>query len=189
MSVSITAASVSALFCLVSARAQAAPAAGTNELRLDNSILAGVSVSTNGFTHIAPKQGSDTTLFGAGVGFGHFVTDNIELGGGLSYSNVNGDLQIPGINAFFRGFGMAAAGTGGFGEAVVQYQRVEPNQGSGTSVVSVGANVGLERFFTESWALRIQATYRHLFEFGSGVSSSNNSEDAIGFGWGIAAYF
>jgi hypothetical protein len=189
LSVSITAVSVSALLGLFSARAQAAPVAGTNELRLDNSVVGGITFGANGgFVHFAPERGSNTNLFTAGVGFGHFLSDNLELGGGVSYASA-GDAKIPGINFFLRGFGMIAPGLAGFGEAVVQYQYDVLDPGNNTNIYTLGANAGFEKFFTDSWALRIQGTYRHLILSGTGVSGADDTADAVGFGWAIAAYF
>jgi opacity protein-like surface antigen len=45
-----------------------------------------------------------------------------------------------------------------------------------------GADAGIERFFTESWALRIGVGYNYL-------NIADDSMQAVGARWALAAYF
>ena len=84
---------------------------------------------------------------------------------------------------------MLGPGVAGFGEAILGFQYLTPDTGPNSQLYTLGADAGIEKFFTDSWSLRLKLTYRHVIEAGEGSNDANDTLDAFGFGWGIAAYF
>lgn len=190
----------SLLLWLVPATTMAMPSAGSNELRIDSSFLI-PGASITGYNHYSVSSGNSSdseSLFGFGFAYGRFLSDNVELGSSLTflYMSASGpSITVPGVAPFLRAF-VAIDGHAAFYAAAVvglQYAMRGSSSGSSSSdvtMLSAGADVGLEFFLADSWSLRIGPTYRYVHESaGSGTQSASGSEQIIGLNWAIAGYF
>jgi hypothetical protein len=171
-------------------RADPVPAQGTRELRLGSSPGA-LSVYGPGFSRLSPESGSNTTIASIGVGMGYFVTENVELGGSVGYfyiSQGGGTVDGPGLSGFLRLYSRTG-NTGLFVEPTLDFQYL--SQSSVTlKLLGIGADVGVEFFLANSWALRLSPTFRYYKEWASSSFGSDDSHATkIGLNWGISAYF
>jgi hypothetical protein len=171
------------------ASADPVPVQGTRELRLGNS-LGILSMYAPGVNVLSPEQGSNMTLASFGAGLGYFVTDNVELGGDLSYFYISsgGSMQGPGLAAFARLYTRTGQ-LGLFLEPVLEFQYLSDGTVS-EKILGPGADAGFEVFLTDSWALRLSPTFRYYKEWASrSGASASTSVTKLGVNWGIAAYF
>ena len=185
------------------APAESMPVEGTRELRLGNS-LGLSSVYGPGFTFLSPEHGSNMKLVSVSVGGGYFVTDYAEVGGtaGYMYDSEGGSgptIKGPGFSAFMRLYSKRGS-VGIFFEPTLEYQHLNlsgVNTMFGTAVsgaldvLGPGADVGVEVFLADSWALRLSPSFRYDKVW---VSSSNGGSGdtyftKFGLNWGISAYF
>jgi len=180
---------------LFAAEAAAIPKAGSKELRIGQQLQPPLTL-TDGFIRLEPETGSGSTGLGMGAGMGYFVTDGIELGTSLSLQMMKtGDADAiigPGLTPFAR-FMFFSGKIGVFAELVAEFRRLSNDNGSST-VFGFGADLGLEIFVTDDWAVRLAPTYRHLVitnsaNVGSVEVSNDTSGDRFGMTWGLAAYF
>jgi hypothetical protein len=161
---------------------------GTRELRLDNAAGFGFSIGGNGFLHEAPDHASNSNLFSVSVGLGYFVTDNFELGGGLSYLSLSSDSSEPSASVFGRGYKMISPTAAAYLGASAAVILVNSSSSSDESqALLVGPDAGVELFVTDTWAVRVGASYRRLWA--SSSMSGLGSENIVDLTWGLAAYF
>jgi opacity protein-like surface antigen len=191
---------VVALLSLSSARAWAqapesepiGPRAGTFELRLDNTWYAGGFPLGNGFAHQAPERGENSNILSFGASLGYFLNDHVELGGGLTYVNLDGDAQVPGLSVFARGFWMVGPSTALYAGGGGLFQVMIPDTGNNQTLYGLGVDAGVEQFLTSNWAIRLGMSHRHIWVHRDvnipGIDDTT-SNDVIGVNWGIAAYF
>ena len=179
-----------ALLLLAPSAASALPAAGSNELRLDSTyVIPGYAYT--GFNHLWTNEtgGGSATIFGFGMAYGRFVTDNVEIGTGLTLIYQGGDgssVTIPGVSPFLRLFQPTGPNSGIFGAAVVGIHYMAPDQGDGITMLSPGVDLGVEFFPAPSWSLRLGPSYRYVHESRGDASFSMHT---IGVNWAIVGYF
>lgn len=167
--------------------AHALPAAGTNELRIESGYVF-PGLEFRGFAALS-EGGSSDTIFGAGVGYGRFFTDNLELGASLKYFNMDGNMSGFGVVPFLRGFMMVNDTVGLFAEGSFGAQLMMPEYGDTRTLLTGGLDLGLELFFTDSWAVRLAPNFRYMHMTGESSSESDDDVKSFGFNWGIAAYW
>lgn len=167
------------------------PVAGSQELRIGQGFVPGIAVT--GLNVYAPSgdggSNDHLTLLGAGVGYGKFLTDNLELG-----ANVNvlfgraGDNNLfgPGIAPFVR-LMSSPARLRYFGEASLTYNAFFSGGDTG-HLFGGGLDVGLEYAVTPSWSVRVSPNYRYL-RAASGDEIADGALHTFGVSWGISAYF
>jgi hypothetical protein len=184
---------------LLPAMATAMPTAGSNELRIDSTyLMPGYSIT--GFNHYSMSSGGQTdsmSLLGFGFAYGHFLTNEVEIGTSLTflYMGSDGDsVMAPGLSPFLRGFFPVAPTTAFYAAAVVGFQHATESRSGGSdmnnTLLSAGVDLGLEFFLADSWSLRVGPTYRYVHESMSmGSTSVSGSEQIIGLNWAIAGYF
>jgi hypothetical protein len=188
-------ASIGSVTAVASSNAHATPRAGTDELRLENAVIPGISLQgLNTLSDSGSGSGSSSvTLFGAGVGLGRFVSDNFEVGGGVQYFNIDGSAQLPGANVFARFFKLVAPSTAFYAGGAFSYLHAIPSSGSSSYLLSYGGDLGIEQFITDSWAIRVGGQYRRLTAGSasatSDITNTTSSINSYGLNWGIAAYF
>jgi len=182
------------LLVLAPVSAFALPQAGSNEIRIENAVvMQGLGIT--GLTHAKPGTGnSSSTVFGMGLAYGRFVTDNIELGSSLSIAYLDASEASSatcfGLSPFVRFFNQVSDTAGIFVTGTAGYQIISPEHGSNTNVISVGADVGVEFFIADSWSVRLAPMYRYLHESRSaGKTDLTGSEHDYGLSWGLAGYF
>ena len=169
------------------------PVQGSHELRLGSSL--GISsMYGSGINVFSPDRGSDLTLASFGVGIGYFTTDHVEIGGSAAYFYLSGgtgsSIQGPGFSGFLR-FYTRAGNVGLFLEPTLEFQYLSVTNAS-EKILGPGADLGIEIFLADSWALRLSPTFRYFKEWASasnGGASSDTSVTKIGLNWGISAYF
>lgn len=167
----------------------AQPKAGSYELRVNQAFIPGFTISgLNVYIDSQSTPGSDSSdslkIFAAGGGLGYFLTDNVEVGGTLNllYFAVNdGSFMSPGVSPFLRYFGRLSDTIAGYVEGTVLVQPLIA-ENDDSMLWGFGADAGIERFFTESWALRIGAGYNYL-------NIEDDALHALGARWALAAYF
>ena len=171
------------------------PVEGTRELRLGNS-LGLASVYGPGFTSLSPEHGSDMTLVSVSVGMGYFLAEHMEVGGtvGYIYDSEGGSSPTtkgPGFSAFLRLYSKTG-NVGLFFEPTLEYEHLgESGAYGGTmDMLGPGADVGVEIFLADSWALRLSPTFRYYQVWGNSSLGSNDTNfTKFGLNWGISAYF
>jgi opacity protein-like surface antigen len=168
--------------------------AGTRELRLENTTALGFSFGGNAFAHEAPDHGSNTDIFSLAVGIGYFVTDNVELGAAVTYANLKSELTEPGASAFGRGFTMISPSTAAYlGATLSVLELSDGDGGDDTTLLLLGPDGGLEAFVTDTWAVRVGASYRRVWGHATNASipgvTVSATENLFGVSWGLAAYF
>jgi hypothetical protein len=192
LALSLTIVSAVSLGSLRVARANPMPVEGTRELRLGNS-LGLTSVYGPGFATLSPEHGSNMTLVSVGVGMGYFVAEHVEVGGSLGYfymSENSTTVQGPTLSAFLRLYWRVNM-VGLFFEPTLEYQYASLTGGS-YNILGPGADVGIEVFLADSWALRLSPTLRYYEEWPSADRGPNPPDThywKLGVTWGIAAYF
>ena len=180
------------------AEARATPHNGSRELRIGQEFEPPINL-TNGFLRVEPEQGSGATSLGLGAGMGWFVSDTIELGASLSFQLVKDNdttLTGPGVSPFLR-FMTVQGRVGYFAELDASFQRFSASSDAGggggsITMISLGADVGLEFFVTDDWAVRVAPTFRHVILSASsdtGNTSADTSQNRFGLVWGLACYF
>jgi hypothetical protein len=176
------------------AQADPMPVQGSHELRLGSS-LGILSMYGPGINVLAPDRGSDLTLASVGVGIGYFTTDNVEIGGSAAYfylssgTGTDSSIQGPGFTGFLR-FYTKTGNVGLFFEPTLEFQYLSVTNGS-EKILGPGADLGIEIFLANSWALRLSPTFRYYKEWASASNggSSDTSITKFGLNWGISAYF
>jgi hypothetical protein len=133
------------------------------------------------------------TLLGAGLAYGRFLTDNLEVGSSVVALHVgaSGDsnsLTGFGISPFFRFFTLIHSRVGVFGTATSGYQIMVPDSGRNTSMWTFGTDAGFEFFVGDSWSLRLGPSYRYVYETLEN-SSASVSGHIYGANWALAGYF
>ncbi len=177
------------LFLSYAGVAQAKPVAGTHELRLNQGFVPGFATSgvnlfyasSNGVT-----SSENLTLMSAGAGLGYFISDKMEVGANLNLLIIDvggASARSPGIQPFVRGYAWSQGGLGLYAEARLTLQPFFTD-GDSTMLYGAGADVGVERFFTDSWALRVGIGYAFLRS-----SDGDGTIHVPGINWAIAAYF
>jgi hypothetical protein len=169
--------------------AHAQPKAGSYELRLNQAFIPGFALSgLNVYIDSQSTPGSQSSdslkVFAAGAGLGYFLTNNVEVGGTLNllyFSVGDGSFTSPGVSPFLRYFGRLSDRVAGYVEGTVLVQPLFA-ENDDSMLWGFGADAGIERFFTESWALRIGAGYNYL-------NIEDDSLHALGARWALAAYF
>jgi hypothetical protein len=168
---------------LQATQAHAAPTAGTRELRLGQQYVAYLAPQS-GFAHF---EGEDNTTLGLGAGFGHFLTDHLELGVSANLTLQDdwfGEfLKVFGVEPFIR-FMHTSGRIGYFAELVTGFQRYSVRE-DGTTLLDVGFDLGVELFVTDLWSVRLAPNYRRLFD----LDSDDTSWNRFGVSWGLACYF
>lgn len=167
----------------------AQPKAGSYELRLNQAFIPGFAISgLNVYIDSESTPGSESSeslkIFAAGGGLGYFVTNNVEVGGTLNllyFSEGDNSFTSPGISPFLRYFGRLSDKVAGYVEGSVLVQPLLTDNDD-SMLWGFGADAGIERFFTESWALRIGLGYNYL-------NIEDDSLHALGARWALAAYF
>ncbi|HJX53994.1 MAG TPA: hypothetical protein VJ801_14605 [Polyangia bacterium] len=203
LALSLTIVSAVSLGSLRVARADSMPVEGTRELRLGNS-LGLSSAYGQGFTSLSPGDGSDVTLVSVSVGMGYFLAEHVEVGGTAGYIYEAGGgsyppMRGPGLSAFLRLYSKTG-NVGGFFEPTIEYQHLEQggvntyygSTGDGSvDMLGFGADVGVEVFLADSWALRLSPSFRayEVWATPSGGTSYNTYFTKFGVNWGISAYF
>ena len=175
------------------------PVQGTRELRLGNSI-GYFSMFGPGFMSLSPEHGSDVTTASVAVGMGYFLAEHVEAGGSVGFfyigegffgSGTTGSpsMKGPTFSAFLR-FYSKVQNVGLFFEPTLDYQYLSLTGGS-LNVLAPGADVGIEVFLADSWALRLSPTLRYYKLWASADNGASNDSHAVKFGvnWGISAYF
>jgi hypothetical protein len=175
---------------LAPSAATALPAAGSNELRLDSTYIT-PGYAYTGFNHLwSSESGSGSvTIFGFGIAYGRFVTDNVEIGTSFTLIYAGDDdssVTIPGISPFVRLFQPTGANSGIFGAGVVGIHYLSPDEGDGITMLSPGVDLGLEFFPAASWSLRVGPNYRYVRESQGDATLTLHS---LGFNWALAGYF
>ena len=163
LALSLTVGSAVSLGSLGVARADSVPVEGTRELRLGSAI--GIMPTFGpGFASLSPKTGSDLTIASISAGLGYFVAEHVEVGGSLGYfyMSTGGSAKGPGLSAFFRVYSKTG-NVGIFLEPTVEYLHLGMTGGS-EDIVGPGADVGIEVFLADSWALRLSPTFRYYKE-------------------------
>lgn len=168
--------------------AHAQPKAGSYELRLNQAFIPGFAISgLNVYIDSESTPGTESEslkVFAAGGGLGYFLTNNVEVGGTLNllyFSVGDGSFTSPGISPFVRYFGRLSDKVAGYVEGSVLAQPLL-SENDDSMLWGFGVDAGIERFFTESWALRIGAGYNYL-------NIEDDSLHALGARWALAAYF
>jgi hypothetical protein len=202
LTLSLAVASVVCLGSLRVARTDPMPVEGTRELRLGNS-LGLSSVYGPGLTVLSPEHGSNMTLVSVGIGLGYFVAEHVEVGGsvGYIYDGEGGSSSIkgPGLSAFLRLYSKSG-NVAVFVEPTLEYQHLGVdgvNTGFGTigggslDLLGPGADLGVEVFLVDSWALRVSPSFRYdKVWVNSSIGGSGDTHFAkFGLNWGISAYF
>jgi hypothetical protein len=173
------------------------PQEGTRELRLGGSSGA-LGVYGPGISDFSPEHGKDMTLISMGLGFGYFVSSNVEVGGSIGYFQMSGGgssstssstkIKGPGFSAFFRLYSRTG-NVGLFLEPTLEFQYLSESSVS-IKILGPGVDAGFEFFLADSWAFRLSPNYRYYKEWASGNGSSNEgSIQKFGLTWGISAYF
>lgn len=176
---------------LVASEAHATPHDGSHELRIGQEYLPPVAI-TNGFIRLEPEHGSGLTGMGLGAGMGWFVSDHVELGLSLSLDVIKsgeGDTTTgPGAAPFLRLMYLQGK-VAYFWEVDASLQHFSSD--NGTTVFSLGGDLGLEIFVTDDWAVRIAPTFRHVIISSSNGfgDTQNESGNRFGLTWGLACYF
>ena len=185
---------VSAVFLgsLGVARAAPMPVEGTRELRLGNSLGVMSPLSGPGFAVSAPEHGANITTASFAVAMGYFFAEYVEAGGGLGYFYMSGSgttFQGPVLSAFLRLYAKMGM-VGLFFEPTLEYQYVSLSGGS-ENILGPGADVGIEVFLADSWALRLSPTFRYYEEYLSPDRGTlpDTHNWRLGVNWGISAYF
>jgi hypothetical protein len=178
---------------LSAARADSVPVEGTRELRINSGVTFLPSYG-NGLSLISPENGSDETVVSMGGGLGYFLTEHVEVGGAIGYyyvksSGASSAVKGPGFDLFLRLYSKVG-NIGLFVEPTLEFQYLGLPGGS-EKVLGLGADVGLEIFLVDSWALRFSPTFRYykLYMSGDGGGSGETSGTKFGLTWGISAYF
>ena len=173
-------------------QANAAPQKGSLELRFPGGQLLGTGLPS-GILYRAPEVGENSTLVHVGAGLGYFVNDNLEVGAtvGLIWTKTGGGDSASGpvFSPFLRGFFMVTPRLALFAEGNFDYLHLSQGDSS-TTATGFGADAGAEFFLADSWAIRVAPGFRHWNTETSGSTFGfEQSSDALGIGWGIAAYF
>jgi hypothetical protein len=169
------------------------PAEGTRELRLSNGFTIAPSYGM-GFAQLAPEHGSNMTTLSFRVGAGYFVAQHVEVGGMVGYyylssGGSSSTVQGPGLDAFLRLYSRTG-NLGLFFEPILEFQYLSFSNGS-DKVLGPGADIGIEFFLADSWALRFSPTFRYykLWESADSGGSADTSATRFGLSLGISAYF
>jgi hypothetical protein len=173
------------------------PKAGSNELRLEGSYLfPGISINGAMRESMSSSSWSTTsteTLIGAGLAYGRFLTDNLEIGTSmvalhLGGSGTSSSTDGFGLSPFFRFFTLVHSRIGVFGSATSGFQYMVPERGSNATMWTFGADAGMEFFVGDSWSLRLGPSYRYVYETiqDSSVTASGH---IYGANWALAGYF
>jgi hypothetical protein len=179
---------------LIASEARATPKIGSKELRIGQHYQPPLNL-TDGFIRLEPERGEGLSGMGLGAGMGFFLTDNVELGLSLSLQMVKSGgntLFGPGAEPFAR-FIFIQGKVGFFVEADAEIRRLSSDNNAST-IIGLGADIGLEFFVTDDWAVRVAPTFRHLIINNSasagGVTVSNEETgNRFGITWGLACYF
>jgi hypothetical protein len=158
---------------------------GTWELRLDNTWYLGGSPLASGLVHQSSEGSSSFTVLTLGASLGYFFTPVFEGGAGLSYLYFGEFLQVVGASAFARVYSMLLPRVGVYLGAGALFQVEIPSRASNFNVYGLGPDAGLEPFVTDTWAVRLGVTYRHVWASGETTTTT----DVFGLNFGIAAYF
>jgi hypothetical protein len=172
------------------------PKAGSNELRMEGSFLfPGVTINGAIRDSMSSSSWSTTsteTLIGAGLAYGRFLTDNLEIGTsavvlhmGISNSSSTNGF---GLSPFVRFFTLVHSRIGVFGTATSGFQIMVPETGKNTNMWTFGADAGMEFFVGDSWSLRLGPSYRYAYETFQD-SSVTASGHIYGANWAMAGYF
>jgi hypothetical protein len=183
------------------------PQAGSNELHLEQATYVVPGLGLSGLTHESAsvsgsKSSTSQTMFGVGVAYGHFVTDNVEIGSSAnllyvgstsstsssSSSSSSSSVTGYGLSPFVRFFTMAGPHVGFFGTLTGGITIMSPSRASDVTIWSGGLDAGAEFFIVDSWSLRIGPTYRYIHESASSSSTTMNVH-AYGVNWGLVGYF
>jgi hypothetical protein len=171
--------------------ADSMPVEGTRELRLGSS-MGILSMYGPGINVLSSEHGSDMKLVSIGAGMGYFASDNVEVGGsvGYFYLSSGSGTQGPGLSGFVRVY-KKTGNVGLFFEPTLEFQYLK---GSGFSekILGPGADLGIEIFLADSWALRLSPGLRYYKAWASSSSGGGSGSSSItkfGLNWGISAYF
>ena len=185
------------------ARADPMPVEGTRELRLSNAIMDITSSGGSGLAVLSPEHGSNTTVVQMGGGAGYFVSDHVEVGATVGYiyqgsgSSSSATAQGPGFDLFLRLYSKPGA-VGIFLEPVLEFQYLKTTMTIGSNSESVseeilgpGADIGVEVFLADSWAIRVGPSFRYYKIWASAENGGSGDTSATKFGlaFGISAYF
>jgi hypothetical protein len=172
------------------------PKAGSNELRMEGSYLVpGISINGAMRESMSSSSWSTTsteTLIGAGLAYGRFLTDNLEIGTSavVLHMGVSGGSSTNGfgLSPFFRFFTLVHSRIGVFGTATSGFQYTVPERGSNASIWTFGADAGMEFFVGDSWSLRLGPSYRYAYETFQDTSTTASGH-IYGANWALAGYF
>jgi hypothetical protein len=178
------------------AHAGTMPAAGTRELRVGATPVSfEVIGGGSGFSFLRPDKGENLTATSLGVGMGWFATDHVALGGTVGFYSLvfdgGSDYEVgPSLSGFLRLY-QRSGRAGFFVEPTVELQYLRGDAGLSSKLLGIGADLGVEVFLVDSWALRLGPTFRHYKEWGASVLRGADTGSVTNFGlnWGIAAYF
>jgi hypothetical protein len=171
------------------------PHAGSNELRLEQATYLVPGIGLSGLSHESlSNNGSSAsqTMFGIGVAYGRFLTDNVEIGSSVSLlyvgssSTSSTSLTGLGLSPFIRFFTMVDPHVGLFGGLAGGFQTFSPSRGNGVTMWSGGVDAGAELFIVDSWSFRVGPTYRYLHE---STGNSSTTGHAYGASWALVGYF
>jgi hypothetical protein len=113
------------------------------------------------------------------------------VGGSLGYFYISegNSLQGPGLSVFLRLYSKTG-NVALFLEPTVEYVHLGATGGS-EDLVGPGADVGVEIFLADSWAVRLSPTFRYYKEWLSADNgpSADTNFTKFGLSWGISAYF
>jgi hypothetical protein len=179
------------LFASISV-AQAKPSRGSYELRLGQAFLPGIAF-TGAHLYLPSESSGDIApgddslrMFGVGAGLGYFFADNWELGASFNFLHISAgddDFNSPGISPFVRYYSWLSEKAAFFLEGTLLLQPIFEGNDTGT-IWGGGIEAGFERFITDSWAVRVAATYKYLR-----LNGIDQGLHVPGLNWGIAAYF
>jgi hypothetical protein len=135
-------------------------------------------------------------LIGAGLAYGRFLTDNIEIGTSMvalhmglsSSSGSSSSTSGFGLSPFVRFFTLVHGRIGVFGTATSGFQIMVPERGGNTNIWTFGADAGAEFFVGDSWSLRLGPSYRYAYETLED-SEATVSGHIYGANWALAGYF
>jgi hypothetical protein len=190
LALSLTIVSTVLLGSLSVARAETMPVEGTRELRLGNSVGVYSFLGGTGINALSPEHGSSITTVSMSAGLGYFLAEHVEAGGTVGFFYFgsgflsSSSMKGPTFSVFLRLYSKVQ-NVGIFFEPTVEYQYLSASNAS-LNALGPGADVGIEVFLADSWALRLSPTFRYykIWE-----KDADTSFTKFGLTWGISAYF
>jgi hypothetical protein len=174
---------------------RAMPVEGTRELRLGNSAGVFSYLGGSGYSYFSPKHGSNLTAVSMSAGMGYFLAEHVEAGGTVGFfymgsgAGSSSSVKGPTFSGFLR-FYSKVQNVGLFFEPTLEYQMLTMTGGE-IHAIGPGADLGIEVFFTDSWAARLSPSFRYykVWMVPDHGSTSDTSATKFGVNWGISAYF